>query len=91
VLSLSEYLPWVTQPEQLLGQSLRVQVFCRVKRGNARRCVVDKLITFNTDFTVETCEFPDSIKGQRDGAVPPPSSPLQQRGQGKQRPHSAML
>jgi hypothetical protein len=84
VLSLSEYLPWVTQPKQLLGSSLRVQVFSRVKRENARRCVVDKLITFNTDFTVDAREFPESIKGLRDGQRP--ASAVR-----KQRPQSAML
>jgi hypothetical protein len=84
VLSLSEYLPWISQPSQLLCKSFRVQVFCRVKRENARRCVVDKLITFNEDFTVDTQEFPESIKGLRDGqrAISMP---------GKQRPQSAML
>jgi hypothetical protein len=83
VLSLSEYLPWVSQPRELLGKSLRVQVFSRVKRENARRCVVDKLITFNPDFTVDTREFPESIKGLRDG---------QRAGSGasKLRPQSAM-
>jgi hypothetical protein len=84
VLSLSEYLPWVSQPSQLLGKSLRVQVFSRVKRDNARRCVVDKLITFNTDFTVDAREFPESIKGLRDGQRP--TSPAR-----KQRPQSAAL
>jgi hypothetical protein len=83
VLSLSEYLPWVTKPSQLLGKSLRVQVFSRVKRDNARRCVVDKLITFNTDFTVDTREFPESRKGLRDGQQCSSSVP-------KQRPQSAM-
>jgi hypothetical protein len=83
------YLPWVAQPQQLLGCSLRVQVFCRVKRGNARRCVVDKLVTFNPNFTVETCEFPNSMKGQRDGAGSP--SLRGQGAGGRQRPHSAML
>jgi len=84
VLSMGEYLPWVSQPSQLLGKSFRVQVFCRVKRDNARRCIVDKLITFNDDFTVDTREFPESIKGQRDG---------QQRSSAaaKQRPQSAMM
>lgn len=84
VLSLSEYLPWVSQPSQLLGCSLRVQVFSRVKRDNARRCVVDKLITFNTDFTVDAREFPESMKGLRDGQRPTSSAR-------KQRPQSAML
>jgi hypothetical protein len=59
-------------------------VFCRVKRENARRCVVDKLITFNEDFTVDTHEFPESIKGLRDGQRAISIS-------GKQRPQSAML
>jgi hypothetical protein len=84
VLSLSEYLPWVTEPRQLLGKSLRVQVFSRVKRDNDRRCVVDKMITFNTDFTVGTCEFPQSIKGVRDGQRPASAA-------GKRRPQSALL
>lgn len=84
VLSLSEYLPWVTEPRQLLGKSLRVQVFSRVKRDNDRRCVVDKMITFNTDFTVETREFPGSIKGVRDGQRPASAA-------GKRRPQSALM
>ena len=78
------YLPWVSQPDQLLGCSLRVQVFCRVKRDNARRCVVDKLITFNEDFTVDTREFPGGMKGQREGQRASSAG-------GKQRPQSAML
>ncbi len=81
---LCMYLPWVSQPSQLLGSSLRVQVFCRVKRDNARRCVVDKLITFNEDFTVDTREFPDSMKGQREGHRAASAG-------GKQRPQSAMV
>ena len=61
-----------------------VQVFSRVKRDNDRRCVVDKMITFNTDFTVETREFPGSIKGVRDGQRPASAA-------GKRRPQSALM
>jgi hypothetical protein len=83
VLSLSEYLPWVEQPRQLLGCSLRLQVFSRVKRDNGRRCVVDKLITFNDDFTVHTVEYPGGIKGTREGQVGGHSA--------RRRPQSAMI